>query len=141
LPAFATRLGIGSLVVGSVRRAGSRLRITVELMRVSDNSTLWSQTFAGDETSLFAVQDSIAHAIATALQARLADTHSARGGLAGRPISQRTICTYKAGFYSEIPNIPRVERFRYSSRLSTPIRCSPVPTQDSATRWRASPTS
>ena len=73
LASVATRLGIGTLVVGSVRRAGSRVRITAELMRVSDNSTLWSQKFDGEERSLFVLQDSIARAIAGALQARLAE--------------------------------------------------------------------
>ncbi len=73
LAAVARRLGIGTLVVGSVRRAGQQVRITAELMRVSDNSTLWSQKFDGEERSLFVLQDSIARAIAGALQARLAE--------------------------------------------------------------------
>jgi TolB-like protein/Tfp pilus assembly protein PilF len=83
LAAVAAPLGIGSLVVGSVRRAGSRVRITAELLRVANNSTVWSQKFDGEERDLFALQDSVARSIATSLQTRLVDANSPHGGPAG----------------------------------------------------------
>jgi TolB-like protein/Flp pilus assembly protein TadD len=81
--AVAAKLGIGTLVSGTLRRAGSRLRITAELVRVADNTSPWSQKFEGEEKNLIALQDSIAHQIAGALQARLAEVHRPGGSVVG----------------------------------------------------------
>ena len=64
-------LGVSTVVEGSVRRAGDRLRVTAQLIQVSDGFHLWSQTFDGSASDVFAVQDSIAAAIAGALQVTL----------------------------------------------------------------------
>ena len=77
--AIAAKLGIGTIVSGTLRRAGTRIRITAELIRVADNTSPWSQKFEGEEKNLIAIQDSIAHQIAGALQARL-DTKGKSSG-------------------------------------------------------------
>ena len=64
-------LGVSTVVEGSVRRAGDRLRVTAQLIQVSDGFHLWSQTFDGSASDVFAVQDSIAAAITGALQVTL----------------------------------------------------------------------
>lgn len=68
---IGSALGVGTVVEGSVRRAGDRLRVTAQLIQVSDGFHLWSQTFDGSASDVFAVQDSIAAAIAGALQITL----------------------------------------------------------------------
>jgi serine/threonine-protein kinase len=96
--AVATKLGIGTLVSGTLRRAGTRVRITAELVRVSDNTSPWSQKFEGEEKNLIALQDSIAHQIAGALQARLSDGPRPGGSAVGTT-SQAAYDLYMRGAY------------------------------------------
>jgi serine/threonine protein kinase len=70
----ASTLGVGHVLVGSVRRAGSRVRVTAQLIAAADGSNLWSERFDRHMEDIFAVQDQIASAIAQALEVRL--THA-----------------------------------------------------------------
>jgi len=67
-------LGVDSILQGSVRRAGKRLRITAQLINVADGFHLWAEKFDREPEDIFAVQDEIAVAIARALQVRLTGT-------------------------------------------------------------------
>jgi len=69
---IADALGVTSILEGSVRKAGSRIRVTAQLITANDGSHLWSQRFDRDMDDVFAVQDEIAQAIAEALQVKLA---------------------------------------------------------------------
>ncbi|HVQ53681.1 MAG TPA: protein kinase [Thermoanaerobaculia bacterium] len=64
-------LGVGTVLEGSVRQAGQRLRITAQLIDVSNGYHLWSERFDREMQDVFAVQDEIALAIAAALKVRL----------------------------------------------------------------------
>jgi len=55
-----------------VRRAGSRIRITAQLIHAADGTHLWSERYDRDMTDVFAIQDEIGQAISEALQVRLA---------------------------------------------------------------------
>jgi len=66
------RLRVGSILEGSVRSAGSRIRVTAQLIKVGDESHLWSDRYERDMTDIFAIQDDISQAIANALKVRLA---------------------------------------------------------------------
>ena len=70
---IGARLGVAHLLEGSVRRAGDTVRITTQLVKVADGSTLWSQRYDRPYKDLFALQDEIANAVAGALKARLLD--------------------------------------------------------------------
>jgi len=72
LRTIADALGVHSLVEGSVRRAGSRVRISVQLVRAIDNSTLWQERFDREIADIFTVQEEIAQSIARALAQTLA---------------------------------------------------------------------
>ena len=61
-------LGVGAVLEGSVQRSGDTLRIIAQLIRVSDESHLWSQTFDRPTGDIFAVQDEIANAVVGALR-------------------------------------------------------------------------
>jgi TolB-like protein/Tfp pilus assembly protein PilF len=61
-------LGVGAVLEGSVQRSGDTLRIIAQLIRVSDQSHLWSQTFDRPTGDIFAVQDEIANAVVVALR-------------------------------------------------------------------------
>jgi TolB-like protein/DNA-binding winged helix-turn-helix (wHTH) protein/Flp pilus assembly protein TadD len=63
-----SQLGANLLLEGSVLRAGERLRINVDLVRVADDSTLWSQRYDRDLRDIFAVQDEISRSIVNELR-------------------------------------------------------------------------
>jgi serine/threonine protein kinase/tetratricopeptide (TPR) repeat protein len=66
------QLGVGTLLEGSVRKSGNRLRISAQLVNAGDGYQLWSETYDRDLTDVFAVQDEISRTIAGALKVRLA---------------------------------------------------------------------
>ncbi len=65
------RLGVATLLEGSVRKAGDRLRITAQLIRAADGSHLWSDTYDRDVSDVFRTQDEIAGAVVRALKLSL----------------------------------------------------------------------
>ena len=75
---IAEVLGVKTVLEGSVRRAGTRVRVTAQLINAADGSHLWSQRFDRELTDVFAVQDEIASAIAAALQIAITAHFGAR---------------------------------------------------------------
>jgi len=71
--AAGRELKVESVLEGSIQTAGDRLRTTVRLLRVSDGSTLWADTFDEQLTHIFSVQDSISQRVTDALALRLTD--------------------------------------------------------------------
>ena len=65
------RLGVSTVLEGSVRKSGDQLRIAAQLVQVSDGFELWSETYNRELEDIFAVQDEIASSIADALQVTL----------------------------------------------------------------------
>ena len=72
LQRLGKQLGIGTVVHGSVRKDGERLRITVQLINLLDDSYLWSESYDRKLEDVFALQEEIASAIVQALCVRLA---------------------------------------------------------------------
>jgi serine/threonine protein kinase/Tfp pilus assembly protein PilF len=71
LRVIGERLRVGTILEGSVRRAGNRVRVTAQLIRISDESHLWSERYDREMTDIFAIQDEISQAIAGALKVKL----------------------------------------------------------------------
>ena len=69
---IAEVLGVSTVLEGSVRRVGNRVRVTAQLIETENGTHLWSERFDGEMTDVFAVQDEIAAAIAKTLQVKLA---------------------------------------------------------------------
>ncbi len=67
------KLGVGSVLEGSVRKVGNRIRITAQLVSVENGYQLWGETYDRQLEDVFAVQDEISHAIVDALKLRLSD--------------------------------------------------------------------
>ena len=83
LRVIGERLDVTNVLEGTVRRAGPRLRITVQLANAADGYQLWSERYDRDMTDVFAVQDEIAGAIAARLRGTMrgdADRSRARVG-------------------------------------------------------------
>lgn len=60
LQEIGEKLGVSSVLEGSVRRQGKRLRVTVQLVNVEDGFHLWSEKYDGSMDDIFAIQDKIA---------------------------------------------------------------------------------
>ena len=64
-------LGVGALLEGSVRRAGNRVRVSVQLINANNDEHIWAEDYDRDLTDVFAIQTDLAQKIASALQAKL----------------------------------------------------------------------
>ena len=71
IPSVAQRLNVGTVLEGSVRRAGDRVRITAQLIDTATDSHLWSETYDREFKDVFAIQDDIASNIVAALRVTL----------------------------------------------------------------------
>jgi tetratricopeptide (TPR) repeat protein len=65
------RLGVGVLLEGSIRKQGLRLRITADLIDVSNGYSLWTKRYDRETRDVFEIQDEIARSIADALKVQL----------------------------------------------------------------------
>jgi eukaryotic-like serine/threonine-protein kinase len=74
------KLGASSLLEGSVRRAGNRVRITAQLVDGASDEHIWAETYDRDLTDIFAIQTDVAVNIANALRAELSNDERARVG-------------------------------------------------------------
>ena len=70
-PQIGARLGVRTLVEGSVRREGNELRVTAQLVDVARDVHLWSKTYTRELKGIFAMEEEIAHSIAQSLRPRL----------------------------------------------------------------------
>ena len=64
-------LGVDFLLEGSVRKAGSRVRVSSQLVNSEDGGHLWAERFDRDLTDIFSIQDEITHAIVEQLKVKL----------------------------------------------------------------------
>jgi len=69
--AIGAKLGVATLLEGTVRKNDRQVRIVASLIRASDGSALWSRTYDRELSDVFAMQAEIARAVAGALQATL----------------------------------------------------------------------
>jgi len=72
------KLNVETLLEGSVRKAGNRLRISAQLINVADGYHLWSEKYDRDLEDVFAIQDEISQAIVDKLKVRLLGAEKAK---------------------------------------------------------------
>ncbi|MDT8067644.1 MAG: winged helix-turn-helix domain-containing protein [Terriglobia bacterium] len=65
------KLNVGSIVEGGVRKDGTRVRITVQLINTTDGFNLWSESYDREMKDIFAVQEEIANSVAESLKVSL----------------------------------------------------------------------
>jgi serine/threonine-protein kinase len=87
LRSIGQQLGVGAVLEGSVQQAGSQVRVRARLVEVAEEAQLWSGDYRIELEDVFAVQDTIARAIARALQLTLA---GAPGGVQAALVEQAT---------------------------------------------------
>src|SRR3989442_6680294 len=70
-------LGVATLLEGSVRRVGNRVRVNVQLINANNDEHIWAEDYDRDLTDVFAIQTDLAQKIASALQAKLSPNEKA----------------------------------------------------------------
>ena len=80
---IAKQLGVATILEGSVRKAGDKVRVHVQLIDADNDAHLWAECYDRELIDVFAVESDIAEKIADALQARL--TGAERRAIASRP--------------------------------------------------------
>jgi len=75
------KLKVTTILEGSVRKAGNRLRVTAQLVNVADGYQLWSERYDRELADVFAVQDEIASSVVTALSAVIGEPGGRGRGL------------------------------------------------------------
>jgi serine/threonine-protein kinase len=78
IDAIGRDLGVGYAVESSLRRSADRLRVTVQLIRVRDESHLWANEFDYGQEDAFHIEDSVAAAVAREVQLRLTPAQRSR---------------------------------------------------------------
>src|SRR5256712_3749733 len=71
IPTIAQKLNVATILEGSVRKAGKRVRITAQLIQVATDSHLWSEIYDRELEDIFAVQEDIAQSVVKELRAAL----------------------------------------------------------------------
>src|SRR5207245_8288597 len=71
LPEIARQLGVAHIVEGSVQKSGDVVRVNVQLIKATNDSHVWADTFDRKLTDIFSVESEVAKAIADQLRAKL----------------------------------------------------------------------
>ncbi|MDX1548008.1 MAG: serine/threonine-protein kinase, partial [Rhodothermales bacterium] len=98
LPEIARALGVDAVIEGSVTRAGSRVRITVQLIDAATDQHLWAQSYERGLGDVLALQDEVARAIAAEVHAQLTPQEQTRLASA-RPVDPAAYEAYLRGRY------------------------------------------
>jgi len=78
LKEIGERLGVSTVLEGSVRKQGQRLRVTVQLVNVEDGFHLWSEKYDRSADDIFAIQDEVASAVTEKLKVTLLEKEKAK---------------------------------------------------------------
>ena len=92
------KLGVNHVLEGSVRRQGGRIRVTAQLIRATDGTHAWSESYERNAADIFAVQRDVARSVASALQVTLG-TGDAPGVAEARSTSTAAYNHYLLGLH------------------------------------------
>src|SRR5262249_1508119 len=92
------KLGVSTLLEGTVRKQGERVRIVAELVNAADGIELWTRTFDRELKDIFAVQEEIARAVAESLKMTLLGSNE-RSVLRDAPSSVEAHNAYLQGHF------------------------------------------
>jgi serine/threonine protein kinase/tetratricopeptide (TPR) repeat protein len=109
--AIRERLGVRTVLEGSVRQAAGKLRVTAQLIDVTSGYQLWSERFDRTLDDVFAVQDEIARAIAGTLRVRLLGDSSAPSAAVPRDPAAYDLYLRGRFFFNRRSPKPAIEAF------------------------------
>ncbi len=117
------QLHVGTVLEGSVRKAGDKLRVTAQLINVSDGYHLWSKDYDGDVKDILNFQSNVAEQVVQALQVQLG-TEAARA-LSKKPTENPEahrlylLGRYEFGKYSEAGWISSIRYYEQALKLDS----------------------
>jgi TolB-like protein/Flp pilus assembly protein TadD len=97
-------LGVATLLEGSVRRIGNRVRVSVQLINADDDEHIWAEDYDRDLTDVFAIQTDLAQKIASSLQAKLSPNEKERLDLRPTQDSDAYLLFIQAHDYANRPD-------------------------------------
>src|SRR4029078_91182 len=109
-------LGVSTLLEGSVRRIGNRVRVNVQLIDANTDEHLWAEDYDRDLTDVFAIQTDLAQKISSVLQAKLSPTEKAQIDRQPTQNADAYLLFVQAHDYAS-----RTDMFRDSSLKSEPL--------------------
>jgi TolB-like protein len=117
------KLGVSTLLEGTVRKQGNQVRIVAELINAADGRELWSRTFDRELKDIFAVQAEIAKAVATSLELTLLGTDDRAAKNASTNSVEAHNAYLQGHFYFERRNLEdyrkSVDFFEQATRLDS----------------------
>jgi TolB-like protein len=118
-------LGVGTLLEGSVRRAGNRVRVSVQLINANNDEHIWAEDYDRDLTDVFAIQTDLAQKITSTLQAKLSQSEKER--LDRRPTenSDAYLLFIQAHDYANRPDRPRETTLKAEQLFEQAIKLDP----------------
>jgi TolB-like protein/Flp pilus assembly protein TadD len=118
-------LGVGTLLEGSVRRIGNRVRVSVQLINANDDEHIWAEDYDRELTDVFAIQTDLAQKIASALQAKLSPNEKAL--LDRRPTknSDAYLLYVQAHDYANQPDRPHDTSLKAEELFEQAIKLDP----------------
>jgi len=75
---IAEELGVATILEGSVRREGDKVRITAQLINANTDKHIWAETYDRNASEVFAIQSEVAHQIANEMNAKLTEDENKR---------------------------------------------------------------
>ena len=125
------KLGVNTLLEGTVRKQGDHVRIVAELINAADGAEVWTRTFQRELKDIFAVQAEIASAVAEALELKLLGREKQTAETPRRKTSRRTMSTSRATSTSSAATWKIIARRSASStKRSGSIPITPSPTRN-----------
>ncbi|HWF07874.1 MAG TPA: protein kinase [Bryobacteraceae bacterium] len=88
------KLHVSSVLEGSVRKAGNRVRVSVQLIDVAEGNNMWSERYDREMTDVFEIQDEISRAIVSKLRVRLASQSGSGSGNGAEPPAKPLVKRY-----------------------------------------------
>ena len=118
-------LGVGTLLEGSVRRIGNRVRVSVQLINADDDEHIWAEDYDRELTDVFAIQTDLARKIAYALQAKLSPNEKERLDRQPTQNADAYLLFIQAHDYANRPDHGRDELLKAEKLFEQAIKLDP----------------
>src|SRR5215813_450239 len=118
-------LGVATLLEGSVRRIGNRVRVSVQLINANDDEHIWAEDYDRDLTDVFAIQTDLAQKIAASLQAKLSPNEKERLDQQPTENSDAYLLFIQAHDYANRPDQFRDELLKAEELFEQAVKLDP----------------
>src|SRR6266567_3658653 len=118
-------LGVATLLEGSVRRVGNRVRVSVQLINANNDEHIWAEDYDRELTDVFDIKTDLAQKIASALQAKLSQSEKARIDRMPTQNPDAYLLFIQAHDYANRPDMFREASFKAEQLFEQAIKLDP----------------